>query len=88
MKNVGLVTITDCDLTSDYSYVRVYYTVLDPKDKKKAYEGLNASKKFLRGAIASAVSMRRIPDPIFIYDDSYEKGQRIDELLRELNSKQ
>lgn len=87
-KNVGMVTITETDLTPDYSYCTVYYTVLDTKDKKRAFEGLNASKKFLRGAIASRVSMRRIPELNFKYDDSYEKGARIEELLRQIKEQE
>ena len=87
-KNVGLLTITDTNLTSDYSYCTVYYTVLDAKDKKRAYEGLNASKKYLRGVVASRVSMKRIPELIFKYDDSYERGARIEEILRELKEKE
>ena len=39
-KDVGLLTITDTDLTNDYSYLTVYYTVLNARDKKKAREGL------------------------------------------------
>ena len=87
-KDVGLLTITDTDLTSDYSYLKVYYTVFDSKDKKKAYEGLNASKKYLRGALASRLSMKRIPELVFVYDDSYEKGERIEQILREIKEKE
>ena len=83
-KNVGLVTVTDVDLTSDYSYCTIYYTVLDPKDKKKAFEGLNASRKFFRSALASRITMKRSPELSFKYDDSYEKGARIEELLESI----
>lgn len=87
-KDVGLLTITDTDLTNDYSYLKVYYTVFNSKDKKKADEGLNASKKFLRGALASRLSMKRIPELIFVYDDSYERGERIEQILREIKEKE
>ena len=83
-KDVGLLTITDTDLTNDYSYLTVYYTVLDGRDKKKAREGLEDSKKFLRGAIASRVTMKRIPELVFKYDETYENAKRIEELLEQI----
>jgi len=87
-KDVGFVTITDVSLTPDYSYCTVYYTVLSRLDKKKAFEGLNASKAFLRSAIASRVTMRRAPQLVFSYDNSFENGQRIDDLLEEIKVKE
>ena len=83
-KDVGMLTITDVELTNDYSYLTVYYTVLDKRDKKKAFEGLNASKKFLRTSLASRVTMKRSPELIFKYDDTYENAKRIEELLAEI----
>ena len=83
-KDVGLLTITDTDLTNDYSYLTVYYTVLNARDKKKAREGLEDSKKFLRSSIASRVTMKRIPELVFKYDETYENAKRIEELLEQI----
>ena len=84
--NIGFVTITDCDLLPDLSRLTVYYTVLSSKDKKKAKEGLEGSKKFIRTALCGRVEMRKAPEVVFKYDDSYENGSRIDELLESIKN--
>lgn len=82
--NIGLVTITDCEITSDLEYLTVFYTVLNDKDKKKAKEGLENSKGFIRTSLVKKVSMRKAPNITFKYDQSYENGNRIDALLEEI----
>jgi len=82
--NIGLVTITDCDLTTDLEYLTVYYTVLSEKDKKRAKEGLEGSKGFIRKALSQKVEMRKTPQITFKYDESYENGSRIDQLLEQI----
>ena len=82
--NIGFVTITDCDLTVDLGRLTVYYTVLSGKDKKKAKEGLEGSKKFIRTSLCSKVQMRKAPELVFKYDESYETGSRIEQLLEEI----
>ena len=86
--NIGLVTITGCDLTSDLKYLTVYYTVLSEKDKKRAREGLEGSKGFIRTSLASKVSMRIVPNITFKYDESYEAGKRIEDLLAQIKEKE
>ncbi len=86
--NIGLVTITDCELTQDLSFLTVFYTVLSEKDKKKAKEGLESSKGFIRSTLVSKVSMRKAPEIIFKYDNSYANGSRIEELLEEIKRKE
>lgn len=81
--NIGLVTVTECNITSDLEYLTVYYTVLSEKDKKRAREGLESSKGFIRTSLASKVSMRKVPNITFKYDDSFARGSRIEELLVE-----
>jgi len=85
-KNIGFVTITDVDLTSDLSFLTVYYTVLSGKDKKKAKEGLEASKGYIRTSLVNKVSMRKAPELTFKYDETYEKAQRIDELIEQIHN--
>lgn len=41
-------------------------------------------KPSLRTAVASRIPMRRIPDFIFLYDDEFEKEQKIESLITKL----
>jgi len=83
-KDIGLVTITSCDITSDLEYLTVYYTVLSKYDNKKAREGLEQVKGFIRSSIASRVKARKTPQLIFKLDDSYNQERHIEELLESL----
>lgn len=87
-KNIGLVTVTDVSITTDLSFLTVYYTVLSIKDKKKAKEGLDELKGFIRTELVNRVSMRKAPSLIFKYDESTEKAKRIEELLEEIHNKE
>lgn len=83
-KVTGIVSVTKVRVTPDLRYARVYISVLDPKFKNKTLEGLNESKGFIRSRIAKAVNLRITPELVFVYDDSEEQGERIDQILRDL----
>ncbi len=83
-KVTGIVSVTKVRVTPDLRYARVYISVLDPKVKNKTLEGLNESKGFIRSRIAKAVNLRITPEVVFVYDDSEEQGERIDQILRDL----
>ncbi len=83
-KVTGIVSVTKVRVTPDLRYARVYISVLDPKVKNKILEGLNESKGFIRSRIAKAVNLRITPELVFVYDDSEEQGERIDQILRDL----
>jgi ribosome-binding factor A len=43
-------------------------------------------KPSLRTAVAGQISMRRVPDFFFHYDDEYEKHQKVDDLISKLKA--
>lgn len=83
----GIVSVTRVKVTPDLRYAKIYISVLDPRDKKKTLEGLNSSKGFIRSRIANTINLRITPELVFVYDDSEEQGERIDQILRELRIK-
>jgi ribosome-binding factor A len=60
-KDIKFVTITGCDITSDLSYVKVYYTVLDDSKKKETKLALDKAKGFIRGEISKRGEIRHTP---------------------------
>lgn len=81
---LGLVTITGCKVSPDLRQARVYWTVHgDDKVRKETGEGLQASRGFLRREIGQAMSLRVVPDLSFTYDEAIDRGDRIEQLLRE-----
>jgi len=83
-EEIHFVTITDCDITNDLSFCKVYYTVLDEEKKESTQKALDNASSFIRGQLSRRVDIRHTPELKFLYDDSIAYGKRIEEKLEEL----
>src|SRR6266496_1430713 len=83
---IGLATVTAVKVSPDLSHARVFVTVLgDATQRKKTLEGLRSAASFVRRSLSKRLHhMRRIPELSFDYDESVEKGIRIEELLGQI----
>lgn len=82
---IGFMTITDVRLTNDYSYLTIYYTILGAENKREAArKALERSSKFVRSKLAQRVQMRKVPQFIFKYDESLDRGNLISEGLKKV----
>lgn len=80
------VVITKLDVTKDLSIAKVYFSTYNRGAKEGIENGLNRSAGFIRHCILKRLTtMRKIPTLRFIYDDSGDYGQKIDELLKDIN---
>lgn len=83
-KVTGIVSVTKVKITPDLRYAKVYISTLNPKDVKKTLEGLKESSGFIRSRVANTINLRVTPELVFVYDDSEEQGNRIDQILKNL----
>lgn len=83
-EDLKFVTITDCDITNDLSYAKVYFTVLDKARKTKVLEDINKAASFIRGKLSERVEIRHTPELRFIYDESIEYGERMEKIIDNL----
>ena len=81
--NIKFVTITYCDVTSDLSYAKIYFTTMG--DVNETLKGLKSAKGFIRKTLADRIELRHIPELEFIYDESIEYGKRIEEKIKEIH---
>ncbi len=86
-KDINFVTVTGCDISSDLSYCKVYVTVLDSKNKENTLDALNGAKSFIRGELSKRVEIRHTPELKFIFDDSIEYGNKIENLIESIHEK-
>ena len=89
VKDPGMrvVTITDVTITPDLKTARVHYSVLGGDEEKIAVrDALRRSRGFIRKELGRTLQLRYSPEVAFLFDDTYEKGARIDRLLREIRS--
>lgn len=85
--NVGFVTITDVQVTNDYSYATICVSFLGKEERKQAgLKALNRAKGFIRSELGKRLSIRKVPDLIFKLDDSLEKGERIESIISKINN--
>ena len=84
-EDLKFVTITGVDTTSDLSFSKVYYTVLDENKKSLVQEKLAKASPFIRTQLASHVEIRHTPELKFIYDTSIEYGNHIEELIDKIS---
>jgi ribosome-binding factor A len=79
---VGFVTVTAVETSSDLRHATVYVSVLgDPGVRRRTLEGLRSAHGFLQRRVAGELHLKHTPTLDFAYDDSIDRGFRIDELL-------
>lgn len=79
------VSVSDVEVTRDMGHAKVFVTALQAERSQEAVEGLRSAAGEIRFRLARAVNLRHVPELHFHYDDSMDRGERIDHLLRDLN---
>jgi ribosome-binding factor A len=78
------LTVTEVTLDQEMQYARVYITGFD-EDPKEAMQGLKSANSFLRREVARRVRLRKAPELHFIWDETMQRGEKIDALLQTLD---
>lgn len=83
--NISFVTVTDVEVTRDYSIATIYITFFNREiGDDVQLHALNRAKGFIRSELGSKLTIRKVPELLFKIDDSLDKGNRIDQLLKDL----
>ncbi len=84
---LGFISITDVELSRDFSHAKVFFSVYgDEEQQLQTAEGLNRAKGFVRTELGKRIRVRHIPELHFLYDSSIEHGARINRILKGLRS--
>lgn len=84
-QDIKFVTITDCHVTNDLSFAKVYYTVLDDSKKESTKKALKSASGFIRRELMDRVEIRHTPELEFVYDESIEYGKKIENIIEEIH---
>ncbi len=79
---IGFCTVSEVSVSTDFSYAKVYVTFLGSKFPKQNLEELNKCKGYVRSSLAKKIDIRKTPEITFYLDETYEKVNRLDEILR------
>lgn len=77
------ISVSDVEVTRDFSHATVYFTALDNAAAEPAQALLKEMARELRRQLAARLRLRNTPELHFRYDNSVERGERIEQLLRE-----
>src|SRR6185437_5666652 len=79
------VTVTDVRLSADKRAARVYVTVAgDEAEHKSALAALKHAAPYVRKQLGLALNLPRTPEIYFVRDRVEEEGERVDQLLQEI----
>jgi len=85
----GLITVTGAKISPDLKEAVVYYSVFgDEAQRKATQQGLEAASTYLKREVAHNLKLRYAPHLRFVFDESIERGDRIEQLLREAKQKE
>ena len=82
---VAGVYITDVTVDRELDYANIYVSSLEGKaQSEEILEGLSNASGFIRYTLSQEIELRVMPKMRFFWDETPEKADRIEELLKDL----
>ncbi|MBW7900018.1 MAG: 30S ribosome-binding factor RbfA [Rhodocyclaceae bacterium] len=83
---VGMVSITEVEVTPDYAHAKVWFSTLAGEEKiPEVLQGLKQASGFLRRELGRRVRIHTTPELHFVHDASLERGADLSRLIDEAN---
>jgi ribosome-binding factor A len=83
--DVGLINVNDVDLAGDLKSAVVYISILgNPDQQKRGFAQLTEHRIRIQGLVGRAVVLRYTPTLRFMLDDSVVRGNRVLQIIEEL----
>ncbi|HJW56785.1 MAG TPA: 30S ribosome-binding factor RbfA [Burkholderiaceae bacterium] len=85
---VGMITITEVQVTPDYAHAKVFFTMLsDDQDAiQNTVAGLQKAAGFIRGQLGRRLTIHAIPELHFVHDTSTARGMELSKLIDKANA--
>ena len=81
---VGMISITDVEVTADYAHAKVFFSTLASSENLPGVMvGLQKASGFLRRELGKRISIHMTPQLHFVFDQSLERGADLDKLIKE-----
>jgi ribosome-binding factor A len=78
---VGMISLTDVEVTPDYAHAKVFFTTLDSSHLQEIQKGLNRASGFLRRELGRRIRIHTLPELHFVHDTSLERGASLSMLI-------
>ena len=88
VNSVGLITVNDVDVGGDLRSAVVFISVLgNAEQQKRALQELEQHRIRIQGMVGRAVVLKFTPTLKFVVDDSIIRGNRVLQIMDELDKK-
>ncbi len=85
---IGFASLTGVEISPDLKYAKIFVSVLGTKNEKiKSLKGLKSAAGFIQSLLNHRLQMRYVPEIRFFLDPSLERGDRILNILNQMQSK-
>jgi ribosome-binding factor A len=78
------VSVSDVEVTRDLAHAKVFVTALMQEKSAEAVKDLKELAPQIRYKLGKAMKLRHVPELHFHYDDSVDRGEHMENLLRDL----
>ena len=79
---IGMVSITEVEVTPDYAHAKVYFSTLAGSEHlAPVLEGLQQASGFLRRELGKRIRIHTTPQLHFVFDPSLERGADLSRLI-------
>lgn len=84
----AIISIVNADVAPDLKSCKVFVSIFDPSDERKraTFNTLVENAGYIRHKLSKILSIRTVPELRFTLDGSLEYGNRIDKLLKEIET--
>ncbi len=87
--DAGLISVNDVIVASDLHTATVFVGIFgNAQTQKRGIELLEQNRKRIQSMVANAVILKYTPQLRFVLDDSIERGNRVMQILDELEQKE
>jgi ribosome-binding factor A len=81
----GLISVNDVDVAGDLKSATVFVSILgNPDQQKRGFKMLNDHRVRIQGLVARAIVLKFTPKLRFAFDDSIARGNRVLQIIEEL----
>ena len=85
VEEVGLITVNDVDVVGDLKSATVFVSILGtPDQQKKGLQLLAEHRVRIQGLVGRAIILKYTPTLKFVFDDSIVRGNRVLQIIGEL----
>jgi len=86
LSHLGFVTFTGVDLAPDFKSAKVFFSILNPTREIQILEKeINTFVKAFKRYLGPAIRIKHIPDLRFIYDESLNYSEKMNQMIQSIN---